>query len=96
VVGPTESDNLEVEGFLPEVGRCPEAEGQIDLSKRGGVLSWHNTVERRCVGSQPRPIDPHEVDSLDIQDVEATTPVHQDFSESGVANDWVDDKWVVS
>jgi hypothetical protein len=52
-------------------------------------------MEWRCVGSQPRPTDPHEVESLGVQDVEATAPVHQDLSESGVVDDGVDDEWVV-
>jgi hypothetical protein len=58
-------------------------------------LSRHDIVEWHCVGSQPRPTNPHEVKSLGIQDVEATAPVHQDLSESGVADDGVDDEWVV-
>jgi hypothetical protein len=91
-----ESNNLEGEGFPPEVGRSPEADGQIDLSERGGAMSWHDAMEWRCIGSQLRPIDPHEVESLGVQDVQATTSVHQDFSESGIANDGVDHKWVVS
>jgi hypothetical protein len=96
MVGPSEPNNLEGEGFPSEVGRSPEADGHIDLTERGGAMSRHDIVEWRCVGSQPRPIDPHEVESLGVQDVEATTSVHQDFSESGIANDRVDDKWVVS
>jgi hypothetical protein len=52
-------------------------------------MEWH------CVGSQLRPTDPHEVESLGVQDVEATAPIHQDFSESGITDDGDDDKWVV-
>jgi hypothetical protein len=90
-----ELDNLEGEGFPLEIGRSPKADGQIDLSERGSALSQHDTMEWCCIGSRPRPTDPHEVDSLSIQDVEATTPVHQDLSESGVAGDGVDDEWIV-
>jgi hypothetical protein len=53
-------------------------------------------MEWCSVGSQSRPTDPHEVESLGVQNGEATAPVHQDFSELGVANDRVDDEWVVS
>jgi hypothetical protein len=70
VVGPIEPDNLEGEGFPPEIGRSPKADGHIDLLERGGALSQHDTVEWCCVGSQPRPADPHEVESLGILDVE--------------------------
>jgi hypothetical protein len=84
VVGPSEPNNLKGEGFPLEVGRSPKADGQIDLTERGGVMSWHDTVERRYIGSQLRPIDPHEVESLSVQDVEATTSIHQDFSESAL------------
>jgi hypothetical protein len=58
-------------------------------------MSWHDAVERRCIGSQPRPIDPHEIESLGVQDVEASASVHQDFGESGIVDDGVNDKWVV-
>jgi hypothetical protein len=52
-------------------------------------------MEWCSISSQPRLTNPHEVKSLGVQNVEATTPVHQDFSESGVANDRVNDEWVV-
>jgi hypothetical protein len=66
MVGPTEPDNLEGEGFPPKIRRSPEADWQIDLSERGGTLSWHDTMEWSYVSSQPRPTDPHEVKSLDV------------------------------
>jgi hypothetical protein len=88
-------DNFKGEGFLPKIRRSPEVDGQIDLSEKGGTLFWHNTMEQCSVGLQLRPTDPHEVESRGAQNVEATAPVHQDFSELGVANDRVDDKWVV-
>jgi hypothetical protein len=92
MVGPAEPDNLEGEGFPPEIGRSPKAYGKINLSERGGMLSWHDTMEWWYVGLEPSPTNPHEVEGLDVQDVEATAPIHQDLSESGVADDRVNNE----
>jgi hypothetical protein len=42
--------------------------------------------------SELRPTNPLEFEGLDVQDVEATAPVHQDLSESGVADDRVNNE----
>jgi hypothetical protein len=44
VVGPSEPDHLEREGFLSEVGGGPEADGKIDLSKGQDVVSGDDPV----------------------------------------------------
>jgi hypothetical protein len=44
VVGPSEPDHLEREGFLSEVGGSPEADGQIELSKGQDALFGDDPV----------------------------------------------------
>jgi hypothetical protein len=57
VVGSSEPDHLEREGFLSEVGRSPEADGQIELSKGLDALPGDDTVKRRRTGPDRGQID---------------------------------------
>jgi hypothetical protein len=43
-----------------------------------------------------RPLDPQKVEGTGIDDVEAAAPVHEDFSETRVGDDEIDDAWVHS
>jgi hypothetical protein len=47
VVGSSEPDHLEREGFLSEVGGSPEADGQIELPKGMDVFPGDDPVKRR-------------------------------------------------
>ena len=71
-----EPDYLEGEGLCPIVGRILEADRQVDLPDRYGLLSWHNAVER-CLGRpDARSIDALGNTCLCVHDVEAAAPVH--------------------
>jgi hypothetical protein len=50
VVGSSEPDHLEREGFLSEVGGSPEADGQIELSKESDALLGDDPVKGRRTG----------------------------------------------
>jgi hypothetical protein len=61
VIGPSEPDHLESEGFLSEVGGSSEADGQVNLSKGQDTLSGCNPVKRCCTGPNLGPINPQEL-----------------------------------
>jgi hypothetical protein len=50
VVGSSEPDHLEREGFLSEVGGSPEADGQIELSEGLDAFPGDDPVKRRRAG----------------------------------------------
>jgi hypothetical protein len=50
VVGPSEPDHLEREGFLSEVGGSSEADGQIELSKGQNALSGDDPLKGHRTG----------------------------------------------
>jgi hypothetical protein len=58
VIGSSEPDYLESEGFLSEVGGGSEADGQVKLSKGQDTLAGANPVKRCCTSSNLGPIDP--------------------------------------
>jgi hypothetical protein len=60
VIGPSEPDYLESEGFLSEVGGSSEAYGQIKLPKGQDMLAEDNPVKRCCTGPDRGQIDPQE------------------------------------
>jgi hypothetical protein len=96
VVGSSEPDHLEREGFLSEVGGSSEAYGQIELSKGQNALPGDDPVKGCHTGPDRGQIDPQEPEGLGVDDVEAAASVHEDFGEPGVADDGVDDEWVLS
>jgi hypothetical protein len=96
VVGSSEPDHLEREGFLSEVGGSPEADGQIELSKGLDALPRDDPVKGRRTGPDRGQIDLHEPEGLGIDDVEAATSVHEDLGKPDVADDGVDNKRVLS
>jgi hypothetical protein len=96
MVGPSEPDHLEREGFLSEVGGSSEVDGQIELSKGQDALSGDDPMKGRRTSPDRGQIDPQEPEGLGIDDVEATASVHEDLGEPGVANDGVDDERVPS
>jgi len=93
VVGALETHHLEGEGFLSEIGRIPECYGQVDLPERYRLLPWHEAMKRSLRGSKAHSVDPHGVEGVDVEDVQATASVHQNPHEALGADDRVDDQW---
>jgi hypothetical protein len=60
VIGPSEPDHLEREGFLSEVGGSSEADGQIELPKGQDALTRDNPVKGCRTGLDRGQIDPQE------------------------------------
>jgi hypothetical protein len=96
VVGSSEADHLEREGFLSEVGGSSEADGQIELSKGQDALPGDDPVKGRRTGPDRGQIDPQEPEGVGVDDVEAAASVHEDLGEPGVADVGVDNEWVPS
>jgi hypothetical protein len=95
VVGSSEPDHLEREGFLSEVGGSPEADGQIELPKGLDALPGYDPVKRRCAGPDHGQIDLQEPEGLGVDDVEAVAFVHEDLGKPDVANDGIDNERVL-
>jgi hypothetical protein len=96
VVGSSEPDHLECEGFFSEVGGSSEADGQIELSKGQDTLPGDDPVEGHRTGPDRGHIDLQEPEGLGVDDVEAAASVHEDLGEPGVADDGVDNERVLS
>jgi hypothetical protein len=94
VIGPSEPNYLEGEGFLSEVGGSSEANGQVNLSEGQDTLSRRNPMEGCCTRPDLGPINPQELQGLGVDDVEAAASIHEDLGEPNVADDWVDDERV--
>jgi hypothetical protein len=60
MIGPSEPDHLEGEGFLSGVGGSSEADGQIKLPKGQDTLAGDNPVKGCCTGLDRGQIDPQE------------------------------------
>ena len=95
VVGSPEPDYLEGKDFLAVVGGSAETDGKVDASDGSRVLPWHDAMEGGNVTLEPRPVDLQELQGIDVEDVEAATSIHQHLGESGVADDRVDNQWVL-
>jgi hypothetical protein len=96
VVGSSETDHLEREGFLSEVGGSPEADGQIELPKGLDAFPGDDPVKGRRASSDRGRIDLQEPEGLGVDDVEAAASVHEDLGKPDVADDGVDNEWVLS
>ena len=96
VVGSSEPDHLEREGFLSKVGGSPEADRQIELSKGLDALLGDDPVKGRRTSPDCGQIDLQEPEGLGVDDVEAAASVHEDLGEPDVADDRVDNERVPS
>jgi hypothetical protein len=96
VVGSSEPDHLEREGFSAEVGGSSEADGQIELSKGLDALPGDDPMKGRRSGPDHGQIDLQEPEGLGIDDVEAAASVHEDLGEPDIADDGVDNERVLS
>jgi hypothetical protein len=96
VVGCSEPDHLEREGFPTEVGGSSEADGQIELSKGLDALPGDDPVKGHRTGPDCGQIDFQEPVGLGVDDVEVAASVHEDLGEPDVADDGVDNKRVLS
>jgi hypothetical protein len=95
VVGPSESDHLECEGFPSEVRGSPEADRQIELFEGLDALPGDDPVKRRRACPDRGQIDPQEPEGLGVDDVEAAASVHEDLGEPDVADDRVDNERIL-
>jgi hypothetical protein len=95
VVGSSEPDHLEREGFLSEVGGSPEADGQIELSKGLDALPGDDPVKGHHTGLDHGQIDFQKPEGLGVDDVEVAASVHEDLGEPDVADDGVDNERVL-
>jgi hypothetical protein len=95
VVGSSEPDHLEREGFLSEVGGSPEADGQIELSKGLDALPGDDPVKGRRTGPDRGQIDLQEPEGLGVHDVEAAVSIHEDLGKPDVADDRIDNERVL-
>jgi hypothetical protein len=95
VVGSSEPDHLEREGFLSEVGGSPKADGQIELPKGLDALPGDDPVKGRRTGPDHGQIDLQEPEGLSVDDVEAAASVHEDLSKPDVADDGIDNERVL-
>jgi hypothetical protein len=95
MVGSSEPDHLEREGFLSEVGGSPEADGQIELPKGLDAFPGDDPVKRRRAGPDRGQIDLQEHEGLGVDDVEAAASVHEDLGKPDVANDGIDNERVL-
>jgi hypothetical protein len=96
MVGSSEPDHLEREGFLSEVGGSLEADRQIELSKGLDALPGDDPVKGRRTGPDCGQIDLQEPEGLGVDDVEADASVHEDLGEPDIADDGIDNKRVLS
>jgi hypothetical protein len=71
VVGSSELDHLECEGFLSEVGGSPKADGHIELSKGLDALPGNDPVKGRRTGPDRGQIDLQEPEGVGVDDVDA-------------------------
>jgi hypothetical protein len=95
VVGPSEPDHLECEGFLSEVGGSPEADGQIELPKGLDAFPGNDPVKGRRTDPDRGQIDLQEPEGLGIDDVEAAASVHEDLGKPDVADEGIDNERVL-
>jgi hypothetical protein len=95
VVGPSESDHLEREGFPSEVRGSPEADGQIELFEGLDALPGDDPVKRRHACPDRGQIDLQEPEGLGVDDVEAAAFIHEDLGEPEVADDGVDNERIL-
>jgi hypothetical protein len=96
VVGSSEPDHLEREGFLSEVGGSPEEDGQIELSEGLDAFPRDDPVKGRRAGPDRGQIDLQEPEGLGVDDVEAAASVHEDLGKPNVADDGIDNERVLS
>jgi hypothetical protein len=95
VVGSSEPDHLECEGFLSEVGGSPEADGQIELPKGLDAFPGDDPVKGCRASPDPGQIDLQEPEGLGVDDVEAAASVHEDLGKPDVADDGIDNERVL-
>ncbi|KAK8459837.1 hypothetical protein SEVIR_2G221866v4 [Setaria viridis] len=96
MIGSAEPHHLKGEDLLPVVGRGPESDGQVDLPERHRLFSRHDAVEWRLAGAEAGAVNPHSVEGLGVEDVEAAASIHEHLDEARRADDGVDDEGVAS
>jgi hypothetical protein len=95
MVGSSEPDHLEREGFLSKVGGSPETDRQIELPKGLDALLGDDPVKGRRTSPDCGQIDLQEPEGLGVDDVEAAASVHEDLGKPDVADDGIDNERVL-
>jgi hypothetical protein len=95
VVGSSEPDHLEREGFLSKVGGSPEADGQIELSKGLDALPGNDPVKGRRAVPDRGQINLQEPKGVGVDDVEAAASVHEDLGKLDIADDGINNERVL-
>jgi hypothetical protein len=75
MVGSSEPDHFERQGFPSEVGGSPEADGQIELFEGLDAFPGDDPMKRRRAGPNRGQIDLQEPEGLGVDDVEAAASV---------------------
>jgi hypothetical protein len=94
MVRASEPHHFECKDFLSEIGRGSKADGQVDLLERMHPLAGGDPVEWRGPRQDLGLLDPHELQGVHIDDVEAAASIHEHLCEACVANDGVGYEWV--
>jgi hypothetical protein len=81
--------------LLVEIVWCAKPNRQIDLPEGLDTLSWRDAMERRHAGPQLVQPNPHQLQGVRVEYVEATASVHQHLGEPRVADDWIDNQRVL-
>ena len=87
-----EVHHLKIEILLLEVGGIPECNGELDASERSGLGSGDDPKEGRPARPEVLPRDPHTVECVGIENIEATPVVHQHLRGACLPNDGVNDE----
>ena len=72
--------------------RVPKCHQQIDLSKWHCLISMYDAMKRCPRRPEASPVDSHGIESVSVEDVEATPTIHKHLGETLVADDGVHDQ----
>ena len=76
MIGALKTHHHESEGLLPEVGRHAKIDQQVDLTYRQCLLPWYDAVEAARARLELCSLDAQEIESLEVDDVEAVAAIH--------------------
>ena len=93
MVGPGEVDHLKVKNLHLEVGRVPEHDGELDTSKGSSLDPRVNPKEWSPTWVEVLPQDPHVIEGVGIEDIEAAPAVHHYLCEPCLSDDGANDEW---
>lgn len=94
MLGAAEVNHLKSEGLLSEVCRPTEGDRQVDLADGIRLLPRDDPLKGRSRGSQACVRYPHGRKCFSVEDVEATTSIHEHLTQALGADDGVDDEGI--